>query len=171
MGKASFINRLQEVFGVTKNEVIAVILIISGLAVGLIIRYNPFAPIHPTEYDSALSQKVYWILDSIAESENQTLKDINVQTNQIIEQGDTLRAIARYLSKKKELPKSKINIAIALKAELMRLPGVGEKMAEKILEYRKSTPFTSTQDLMNVKGIGKKKFEKIEPYIIFEKKK
>ncbi|MBS1536554.1 MAG: helix-hairpin-helix domain-containing protein [Bacteroidetes bacterium] len=79
--------------------------------------------------------------------------------------------MARYTSKRKELPKNKINIAIALKAELMRLPGVGEKMAEKILEHRKITPFTSTQDLMNVKGIGKKKFEKIEPYIIFEKKK
>jgi len=39
------------------------------------------------------------------------------------------------------------------------LPGVGESMADKIIEYRKDhNGFKKIEDLMKVKGIGKKKF-------------
>lgn len=73
------------------------------------------------------------------------------------------RAESQY--QKKELPTSVININSAGKEQLMKLPGVGEKMAERIIAYRKQSPFATPADLMNVSGIGEKKFEKMKPYV------
>lgn len=58
-----------------------------------------------------------------------------------------------------------ININTADAAELMKLKGVGEKTAEKIIEYRAQTPFEKPEDIMNIKGIGEKKFEDIKDHI------
>ena len=46
------------------------------------------------------------------------------------------------------------------------LPGVGPKLAERILAYRRSIgAFHSLDELRAVKGIGKKKFERIRPLV------
>jgi len=54
-----------------------------------------------------------------------------------------------------------IDITIAGKEEFMALPGIGEVLAERILDYRVNSGFSCTEDLLNVKGIGKKRFENI----------
>ncbi len=53
----------------------------------------------------------------------------------------------------------KININTATKAQLITLKYVGEKLAEKIIDHRKETPFKTPEDLMKVKGIGPKVLE------------
>lgn len=58
-----------------------------------------------------------------------------------------------------------ININTAAEEELETLPGVGEKTARAIIEYRSRTPFTAVEDIMNVDGIGEKKFENIKSMI------
>jgi competence protein ComEA len=46
------------------------------------------------------------------------------------------------------------------------LPGIGPRLAERILEYRKSAgAFHSLDELRAVKGIGKKTFERIRPLV------
>lgn len=56
-----------------------------------------------------------------------------------------------------------ININTASKEELTELTGVGPKIAERIIEYRKTHGgFSSKEEIMNVKGIGKKIFEKFK---------
>ena len=46
------------------------------------------------------------------------------------------------------------------------LPGIGPKLAERIMEYRQSVgAFHSLDELRDVKGIGKKKFERIRPLV------
>lgn len=58
-----------------------------------------------------------------------------------------------------------ININTATKEELMDIPGIGESKAESIIEYRKSSLFTSIEDIKNISGIGNSVFEKIKNYI------
>lgn len=58
-----------------------------------------------------------------------------------------------------------ININTASKEELMELDGVGEIIAERIIEYRSNRTFENVEELTNVKGIGEKKMESIRPYV------
>jgi len=56
---------------------------------------------------------------------------------------------------------AKISINKATAAEWTALPGVGPKMAERIVAYRtQNGPFKRVEDLMRVKGIGEKLFQK-----------
>ena len=55
----------------------------------------------------------------------------------------------------------KINLNKATVEELIQLKGVGQKYAERIVDFReKNGPFKKTEDLMNVPGIGQKIWEK-----------
>jgi len=50
--------------------------------------------------------------------------------------------------------------------ELETLPGVGARMAARIIEYRqKKGPFKKVEELMNVQGIGEKNFLKLKPQL------
>lgn len=60
---------------------------------------------------------------------------------------------------------SLININTADIEELKKIPGVGEKTAEKIIEYREKTPFKTIDDIKNIDGIGKKKFDSLKDFI------
>ena len=58
-----------------------------------------------------------------------------------------------------------VNINTASKEELMGLPGIGERKADSIIEYRKSKSFSSTEDIMNISGIKEAAFNKIKDKI------
>jgi competence protein ComEA len=63
--------------------------------------------------------------------------------------------------------KGVVNINAASAEELARLPGIGEKIASRILEFReKHGEFEAVEDLLNVKGIGEKSFEKMRKYLV-----
>jgi competence protein ComEA len=77
-----------------------------------------------------------------------------------------LTLIAGTAHAAKAQPVGKVNINSATAQQLEALPGVGPKLAARIVEYRqKSGGFKSAQELMNVKGIGEKNFEKIQAYV------
>lgn len=60
----------------------------------------------------------------------------------------------------------RININTANMDELMRIPGIGESKAGKILEYREEHGrFGSTEEIMNISGIGSGNYEKMKDYI------
>ena len=70
------------------------------------------------------------------------------------------------LAAAKEAPAGKVNINSASVQQLSALPGVGEKLAARIVEYRqKSGGFKTVQELMNVKGVGEKNFAKLQPFL------
>jgi competence protein ComEA len=73
----------------------------------------------------------------------------------------TMPSLAAAASK--PAPTARVNINTASVEQLTTLPGVGPKLAARIVEHRqKSGAFHSTQELMNVKGIGEKNYARIE---------
>jgi competence protein ComEA len=71
---------------------------------------------------------------------------------------------------KKILPAlNSINLNKAGLSDFVKLPGIGEKTAHNIIEYRNSVKkFQSLNELLNVKGIGNSKLEKIKKYIFID---
>ena len=64
---------------------------------------------------------------------------------------------------------NKININTATADELDTLPGIGEKKAAAIIEYRETKGlFRNIEDIKNVSGIGDGIFSKISEYITVE---
>jgi len=63
-------------------------------------------------------------------------------------------------------PVATVNINTATSAELEALPGIGPKVAARIIEYRKTKgPFKKIEELMNVQGVGEKSFLKLRPQL------
>lgn len=64
----------------------------------------------------------------------------------------------------------KININTANDLELQALPGIGEKKAIQIINYRtENGSFTTIEDLMEVSGIGQKTFDSLKELITVRK--
>lgn len=59
----------------------------------------------------------------------------------------------------------KININTADLNELTSIPSVGEKTAQKIIDYREKKKFKKIEDIMNIEGIGENKFKNMKDYI------
>lgn len=58
-----------------------------------------------------------------------------------------------------------VDLNTASAAELEGLPGVGPRMAERIIAYRERRPFTDTRQLLRVKGIGPRTFARLAPLV------
>lgn len=143
---------LQRLLGVNEREATAVVLIAGLLGVGAVYRtlLQPRVGLEPSQLQS--------LLDSLAQVQSVAAV---AGAQQQDAPGDTQRVRPR----RKAEPTEPININTASKAELMTLPGVGEVIAERILEYRRTKRFETPEELMEVKGIGPKKFERLRPYI------
>jgi competence protein ComEA len=159
-----FKNRLQSLLGITKGELSCVLLILGGLTVWTIHTATGFK-----NDESPLAEDVYKMLDSLAEANRTTITGVDAAGNAFADlaEADTVVTKEEFFptAKKKELPTGKLDLNTAAKSELMRLPGVGEKTAEAIIEYRKARAFKKPADIMNIKGIGEKKFEKMREFI------
>lgn len=58
-----------------------------------------------------------------------------------------------------------VNINTASLEELKTLDGIGDVMAQKIIDYRSSNAFVNIEDIMSVSGIGSGIFKKIKDRI------
>ncbi|MBI3409831.1 MAG: DUF655 domain-containing protein [Planctomycetes bacterium] len=69
-------------------------------------------------------------------------------------------------AKSKKAPTEAIPLNSASQADLQKLPGIGPKISQRILDERARKPFTSVSDLRRVPGIGPKTLEKIKPFVV-----
>jgi competence protein ComEA len=92
---------------------------------------------------------------------------------QILEDGEQLRVPSKTAdggsSESKNsggsaTPTDRINVNTASASELENLPGVGPKMAAKLIAGR---PYSNMNDLDKVKGIGPSMLKKLEPRVKF----
>ena len=59
-----------------------------------------------------------------------------------------------------------VDVNNAGKDEIIKIPGVGPALAERIITFRENNgSFTGKQDILKVSGIGEKKFKIIKKYI------
>lgn len=61
-----------------------------------------------------------------------------------------------------------VDVNNASAAALQALPGVGEALAQRIIDYREANgPFTAPEDLLGVSGIGESKLEGMRELLTF----
>ncbi|MGN0665224.1 MAG: ComEA family DNA-binding protein [Huintestinicola sp.] len=108
-----------------------------------------------------------YIIDKRAANEPEpVIKIIRAEETSASDNGIEFTASEEYTSCSSSEPEiHSIDICTADTEELMTLPGIGEKIAANIIEYRSENRFSVPEDIMNVKGIGEKKFKDIEPFI------
>lgn len=100
-------------------------------------------------------------VDNLKEYTNQKADNVN---NKNINEIKT--EIKTETNNAKEETYKIININKADKSSLMTLNGIGEKMADKIIEYRNTHgEFKTIDEIKKVSGIGDAKFNKIKKYI------
>ena len=173
--------KLSDILYVTKSEIRLTATIFGIVLLGFLI--SEFTP----KYDVG-EQNFQQLLDSLKKIDSTKFdsldfEPIEVDSNGKIhsiqslekEIGNTPENQDKNLGKyqtftKKELPSQLIDINSASKRRLMELPGIGEKTADVIIQYRKMDTFRRIEDIQNVKGIGPKKFEKMKPFITVKKK-
>ena len=68
----------------------------------------------------------------------------------------------------KDLPTKRIDVNRAGPDELRKLPGIGPKLSQRIVETRQKKAFQSANDLRRVPGIGPKILERLRPHIAFD---
>ncbi|MEO6655842.1 MAG: helix-hairpin-helix domain-containing protein [Pyrinomonadaceae bacterium] len=64
---------------------------------------------------------------------------------------------------------SALNINTATATDLEKLPYIGRKTAEAIVEFRQANgPFRRVEHIMQIRGISEKRFIELRPFLITE---
>jgi competence protein ComEA len=78
---------------------------------------------------------------------------------------------AAFAAEPGSAPSGVVNINTADASQLALLPRIGEKAAQRIIEYRtEHGPFKKVTDLMQVKGVGAKTFDGLSAYVAVDGK-
>jgi len=159
--------KLSKKIGFTETETI-VILFLTGLFI-LGFVYVEFIKNDTAEYkhiDYTKQDSLFAYYSNI--NPEFDLDDPRLDSNleikrQVLELSDTIAYVKKDLS---SLTEKSINLNTAGINELVKLPGIGEKTAEKIIQLRSERgKFKRLEELLDVRGIGEVKFNKIKKFL------
>lgn len=166
------LERVSRKFGFTRTETNVIIFILSACLIGLAV--NIFKNI---KNDQSYLEFDYKKQDSLFNAvSNEPLTGDSIK-NKEEKKIDSHRELLDFTKEKLTIPKAEkpasaskiININTATISELNSLPGLGEKTAKGIIEYReKHGRIKNLDELLKVKGIGKAKLSKIKDWISIE---
>jgi competence ComEA-like helix-hairpin-helix protein len=108
--------------------------------------------------------------DKIVDETLNKIKDSNIDYKQEVLDFNNADFNSKSVGKTKIT--GRVNINSAGIKQFMELPGIGQKTAERIIEYRTSRgKFSSKKEILQVKGIGAAKYEKFKDLIFIENEK
>lgn len=163
------LKKFSEKIGFTQTEIKVVLFLAIVFIIGLGAKYILFqnSVVNAKKYD-------YSIQDSIFEAikiPDSGLRDKEIDSKAVDYKQEVLDFnTTNFKNSKKDVPPEKsININKASLEELIKIPGIGQKTAGNIIDFReKITRFKKLDDILNVKGIGTFKLNKIKKYIYIE---
>jgi competence protein ComEA len=80
---------------------------------------------------------------------------------------DAAASIGAARQQQAEVKVEPVDTNVATAEDLQKVPGIGEALARRIIEFREQNGrFEKVDDLLNVRGIGVASLEKLRPYLI-----
>jgi len=152
-------------FFFTKSETRVIMFLAIVLIGGFSVKYLNHITQSESTYDYSQSDSIFRKKSLGPDAKDISLSDSDKVRENLLKQMET-NSSEENSSIERDSNEVKIDLNTATKDELIALPGIGESIAEKIIQYRQSKGrFRKIDELMNVSGIGKKKFEQIRNHI------
>ena len=108
---------------------------------------------------------VFWIGWTLPTSFDRS-RDIDVNSSEEAQAEVASGGEGVVAADQKRSPNGLLDLNLATDQDFDALPGIGPKLAERIMAYRQSVgAFHSLDELRSVKGIGEKTFERIRPLV------